>query len=180
MRVEATAGGSVPLSPPHLDRLSRDLYPSVRRWAARWADTADEAEDIAQEAMIKLVTGFGSFRGRGHVESWMYRITRNVAVSLQRRRAARRRAEGRFHEAADRVTPGDLPARVEARRLAQLALARADELSPRKRIAFLSVSVEGQTAAETGRRLGVEPATIRSLVCRARLQIRRALPGWTA
>ncbi len=53
-----------------MDRLSRELYAPVRRWAARWADSADDAEDIAQEAMIKLLTRFESFRAQGQIESF--------------------------------------------------------------------------------------------------------------
>lgn len=101
MRAEATAITAGDPRQDGMNQLSRELYAPVLRWATRWVETADEAEDIAQDAMIKLLTRIESFRGQGQVESWMYRVTRNTAISAQRRRSARQRAEGRFMQCCE-------------------------------------------------------------------------------
>jgi RNA polymerase sigma factor (sigma-70 family) len=59
---------------------------------------AAEAEDVAQEVFVTLLTKGGQFRGEAQVASWVYRITTNHC--LNRLRAGRRRGA---REQADQV-----------------------------------------------------------------------------
>lgn len=63
---------------------------AVCRFAAMAARTPSEADDIAQEALLRAVRGLSSFdTRRGSIEAWLWRIVANVAHDHQR--AERRR-----------------------------------------------------------------------------------------
>ena len=51
---------------------------------------ADEVNDLFQEAIINLWRGFEGFKGKSDVKTWIYRVTLNTCISLDRkkRRAA--------------------------------------------------------------------------------------------
>ena len=64
---------------PHLD----EAY-NLARWLMR---SAPDAEDVVQEAMLRALTYFGSFRG-GSARAWLLQIVRNTAYSMLRKRLA--------------------------------------------------------------------------------------------
>ncbi|HWW96028.1 MAG TPA: sigma-70 family RNA polymerase sigma factor [Vicinamibacteria bacterium] len=68
-----------------------ELYaPAVCRFAAMAARSPAEADDIAQEALLRAVRRLDRFDPlRGEVEAWLWRIVANVASDMQR--AERRR-----------------------------------------------------------------------------------------
>ena len=68
-----------------------ELYaPAVCRFAAMAARSSSEADDIAQEALLRAVRRLDRFDPlRGEVEAWLWRIVANVASDMQR--AERRR-----------------------------------------------------------------------------------------
>lgn len=74
-----------------LEGLAGALRPLVCRWALVITGDPDDAEDVAQRVMMKMVTSIGGFDGRSKVTSWLYRITRNAALDHQRRQ---RRTDG--------------------------------------------------------------------------------------
>ena len=51
---------------------------------------ADEVNDLFQEAVINLWRGFEGYKGKSDVKTWIYRVTLNTCISLDRkkRRAA--------------------------------------------------------------------------------------------
>src|SRR5688572_3020218 len=57
-----------------LNELVRRLIDDVYRLALRMTANRADAEDAAQEVMIKAVTHLGSFRGESSVRTWVYRI----------------------------------------------------------------------------------------------------------
>ena len=53
---------------------------------------ADEVADLFQEAVINLWRGFEKFEGRSDVKTWIYRVTLNTCISLDRKDKKRRTA----------------------------------------------------------------------------------------
>lgn len=59
-----------------------DVYsPVLLGICIRYAKTRDEAEDILQEGLIKILTKINDFKGDGSFEGWMKRIIVNTAIS---------------------------------------------------------------------------------------------------
>jgi RNA polymerase sigma-70 factor (ECF subfamily) len=74
-----------------LERLCRQMRPRLFRVAHAVLRDVDEADDVAQEALVRAVTRRFLFLGTGSVGGWMTRIALNLAKN--RRRDRRRREE---------------------------------------------------------------------------------------
>jgi RNA polymerase sigma-70 factor, ECF subfamily len=61
-------------------------YERVHRLAWRWLGSRGEAEDVAQDVMVKLATAIRSFRGESAFSTWLYRIAYNTATDRIRER----------------------------------------------------------------------------------------------
>jgi RNA polymerase sigma-70 factor (ECF subfamily) len=87
------------------ERHSRAVY-SVSR---RLAGDQREAEDLAQEAFVKVWRSAGGYRAeRGSVRTWIFSVLRNEAIDRLRSRATRRRALERAEaQEAQEVQPSE-------------------------------------------------------------------------
>jgi RNA polymerase sigma-70 factor (ECF subfamily) len=160
-----------------LDGLLSRVQLRVRVWAARFTDDADAADDVAQEVLADLARRVRHFDGRSRFSTWLYTVTRNVALS-QRRREQRRAALLRRHALRDGVgstSPADADADADRRALASLALRYLDALPRTQRLIFELVDVRGLTPAEAARALRMEQGTVRVHLFKARRAIRAKL-----
>jgi RNA polymerase sigma factor (sigma-70 family) len=163
-------------APGAFEELARRVRDRVRRWARHVTRDADDAEDVAQLVLLKLQDRLGDFGERSRFTTWLYSVTRNVA--LDRRRRERRRAtllarhqcvegdDGAAVTEAPRAAAGD------ADRLARLVRAYFAELPERQRQVFELAEMRGRSAAEIAAHLGIEPATVRVTLLKARRAIR--------
>ena len=72
-----------------LDQLLRLHYDRVHAVCRRIVGTSHDADDAAQEAMIRVVKGLHSFDGRSAFGTWVYRIASNTALDELRKRRRR-------------------------------------------------------------------------------------------
>jgi RNA polymerase sigma-70 factor (ECF subfamily) len=157
--------------PAAVERLVARVQDRVRGWAARFTEDDDAADDVAQEVLIGLERRVRSFSGTSRFSTWLFSVTRNVA--LTRRRRERHRAfllERRT--VADPPRTETLDADPDAAEIARLALQYLDKLPPRQRMIFESVDLLGMTPAELARELGMEQVTVRAHLFKARRTIR--------
>jgi RNA polymerase sigma-70 factor (ECF subfamily) len=153
------------------DELARRVRDRVTRWARRVVNDGDEAEDIAQLVLVRMHERLSEFEGRSRFGSWLYRITRNVA--LERRRAEARRSALLAKEIAPSSdVTHELTDDADAERIRELVTAYFDTLSPRQREVFELVELGDIPTNEVAARLGIEPSTVRVLLLRARRTIR--------
>jgi RNA polymerase sigma factor (sigma-70 family) len=69
------------------EELCRMYAPSVCRFAAMTARSAADADDLAQDALLRAVRSLHSFDpSRGSLEAWLWRIVANAAKDSARRR----------------------------------------------------------------------------------------------
>jgi RNA polymerase sigma factor (sigma-70 family) len=54
--------------------------------ALRHLQSHDDADDAAQEAFIKALNSLKKFRGDSSIKTWLYRITTNVCINMQRKK----------------------------------------------------------------------------------------------
>ena len=141
----------------------------VRRLARRLARDAFEADDLVQDAFVAALTGPPD-RG-GDLRSWLGTVLGNRLRMRRRaegRRAAHELEAGRPAEVAS--YDADLVEQLERQRqLARLV----ETLPPAYRRALLARYYHGELPAETARRLGIRPATLRSQLARG-LKLLRA------
>lgn len=72
-----------------LDRLLRRHYDRVHAVCRRIAGGTRDADDAAQEALIRIVRALDRFDGRASFATWIYRIATNAALDELRRRGRR-------------------------------------------------------------------------------------------
>jgi RNA polymerase sigma-70 factor (ECF subfamily) len=72
-----------------LSALYRRYQPKVAAWCLRICNDREEAADVAQEVFLRVHERLGSFRGDSRFSTWLYTVTRSVAIN--RGVAARRR-----------------------------------------------------------------------------------------
>mgnify|MGYP000085679973 FL=1 len=67
----------------------RDQKATVYSVCLMFADGKAEADDLFQEALINLWSGFASFRGDSLPRTWAYRVTLNTCISADRKKRRR-------------------------------------------------------------------------------------------
>jgi RNA polymerase sigma-70 factor (ECF subfamily) len=140
--------------------------------AARMLNTQSEAEDIAQEAMLKVWTRASLWRpGMAKFSTWLYRVTINLCIDRMRRERTVKVeiAETYIDESAN-------PARdLERRQLKDAVSAALDQLPPRQKAAIVLCHYEGFSGKEAAAALGVSVLAVQSLLLRARVALRDKL-----
>ncbi|HEX3492320.1 MAG TPA: sigma-70 family RNA polymerase sigma factor [Streptosporangiaceae bacterium] len=136
-----------------------------------------EAEDVAQEVMLRAWQGISRFQGRSSYFTWLYRIAVNEANRALDKRSRRPRGVSIGPEELQLPdTPALEPAhQAEASELRQ-ALARVlDELPPPLRTAIVLRDVEGLSTQEAAEIAGIGQAAFKSRLHQARLRVRAAI-----
>jgi RNA polymerase sigma-70 factor (ECF subfamily) len=143
---------------------------------------AAEAEDAAQEAMIKAYRGLGSFRGDAKFSTWLTTITLNEARS-RLRKSARVRVESLddwdreedytpFLVADWREIPSETLEREELARHIESAI---EGLPPSYREVFLLRDKEEMSIEEIAQAIGVKPNLVKVRLFRARMMLQKQL-----
>ena len=159
-----------------LETVVRGLYPLVSRWALVRTGSAQDAEDVTQETMIRVSKYIGRFDNRSRITTWAYQITANAAADHYRRGQRHLRAVDDGVEVDGEATQG--PAAHEAiddRAAAGLVRAFFEDLPEKQREVFHLADIEGYRSSEVAEMLGMNAATVRGHLFRARRFIRRKI-----
>jgi RNA polymerase sigma-70 factor (ECF subfamily) len=137
-------------------------------------NTAD-AEDVAQEALLRAYRRFDRLRDRGRFRAWLVRIAFRLA--LDRARSAQRRGLRETEWARPERSPAARTAEeLAASREFQQHLERAMEALPEKlRLAVLLNAMEGHSLEEVAAILGVPVGTVKSRLFFARKKLAEKL-----
>jgi RNA polymerase sigma-70 factor (ECF subfamily) len=157
------------------------LRATVLRSARFLCDNAQDAEDLAQEALLKAFRAMASFDAAGHAQAWLMTILRNAHID--RLRAGARSARNVSLEGLG----ADLPARAGAAEHEPDVYdphALLEELSDAQIIAglrrlpadicwsLLLVDVQQMTYDDAAKILAVPPGTVKSRIHRGRRMLR--------
>src|SRR3954469_17175198 len=80
-RIAAAAAGDRAAA----QELCRELLPRVRNLVRYLLRGDSRVDDVAQEALIAVLRGLGTFRGDGRFESWVDRVVARTAFAVIRR-----------------------------------------------------------------------------------------------
>lgn len=146
-------------------------------WAARFAErmtgSPHVAEEVVQNAFLRLWNSAERWEGRSRFTTWFYRVLHNLAVDeLRRRRSG--------HEELDEalVDPAATPPQLlEQERRAARVRAALERLPERQRAALVLRHYEGCSQGEAAQILGISEGALESLLSRGRATLREQLRG---
>jgi RNA polymerase sigma-70 factor (ECF subfamily) len=139
------------------------LLPRLRRFARALCGSAQEADDLVQGACERALRGLGGWQPGTRLDSWMFRILRNLWIDdLRRKKVAT------LGDETDTIAGGDGRRDVESR----LALAQVRDLilalPEAQREVLVLVCIEDMSYRETAAILDVPIGTVMSRLSRAR------------
>jgi RNA polymerase sigma-70 factor (ECF subfamily) len=147
------------------ERAFEEHWSDVFRFALAWTNDWTSAEDLAQDAYLRLWDHRARLDWQRPVRPWLLVTTRRLATD--RFRTLRRRLL-----APPQAVSLDADPALRARWL-DVSAAMAD-LSPLERTALVMTAVEGATYEEAGRVLGTTAGALRAAVSRARTKLEAA------
>lgn len=154
--------------------LTLRLTPRVLGFAARMLSDRTEAEDVTQEAMLRLWRMAPDWQqGEARVATWLYRVASNLC--LDRLRRSRPRGLDEVAEPED-ATPGVVARLIEADRALALDEALA-ALPDRQRQAVVLRHIEGLTNPEIAAVMDIGVEAVESLVARGKKGLAALLSG---
>ena len=153
------------------------LVPRMLGYAARLLGDRTEAEDLAQEAMLRLWRIAPDWRqGEAKVTTWLYRVVTNMCTDRQRMRQRRRQTPlddtPEMEDGAKTAEAG----MIEADRMAALSAALA-LLPARQREAVVLRHIEGLTNPEIAVVMDIGVEAVESLTARGKRALAAILAG---
>ena len=154
-------------------RLLVERYlPSLLGVARRMLRDDAEAEDVAQEALIRLwQQGARLELGAGGARPWLRRVVANLCIDRIR---SGRRTDVTDEVPEQEVEPNQLSGLIDGD-LAQRVEQALQSLPERQRLALTLFHYEGMSQIEVGEILGVSDEAVESLLSRARRTMRAML-----
>jgi len=146
-----------------LDHLFRRYYATMNRFAQKICPDVSDAEDVAQEAFIKLMGSIDQFDRRSRFTSWLYRVVLNTAIDHRRKSQRRGRLAEDFRQLAPQVQETHQDVAVAARQVVEIILGFPE----RERDAALLVHGEGLTHKQAAEIIGCPTGTVGWLLGKA-------------
>ena len=157
--------------------LSLRLVPRVLGYAARLLGDRAEAEDVAQDAMLRLWRAAPGWRaGEAQVTTWLYRVVTNLCTDRLRGRVRRRTDTLEDAPEVADAAKGVEAGLIEADRMAALDAALA-ELPERQRQALVLRHLEGLSNPEIAVVMDIGVEAVESLTARAKRALAALLAG---
>lgn len=167
------------------------LYrPKIHQLAFHYTRSREDAEEVAQDVLLKVYQKIGAFRGDAALSSWIYRITFNTAMSRLRARkplrpdlsADRSAASPQPHVEAGVARSGQIADwsaladdRIMRAELRRKLIEALKELPSIYRIPVVLRDIQGLTTEEASAVLRVKEQTLKSRLHRGRTILRDKL-----
>jgi RNA polymerase sigma-70 factor (ECF subfamily) len=152
---------------------------AVYRQMLRACGNAEDAEDVLVEAMVKAFKAADSLEDPAAFRAWLTTIGKRVCIRLKQRKRADQALslEGMMEAGAQFPTSHDVTAEDELElEQTQECVKRAfDTLPEHYREVYRMREIEGRSADETSRTLGISVANVKARLHRARLKVRESI-----
>lgn len=148
---------------------------AIRRYVGRLGVTASDADDLVQATFLEVTRAAARFDPQHAASSWLLGI---ATMMVRRHRRSLVRSAARLVEWARtaRHEPPETPAAIAEGGAAERRVARAlERLAPKKREAFVLVTLEGMSGEAAAAALGVPLNTLWTRLHHARRELRAAL-----
>ena len=148
-----------------------DYAGRVKAFALAATRDAAAAEDVVQDAFLRLVREVRARRTPDNIGGWLFRVASNLITSRGRRSTIAERAKVFLVDRGVGASPEDIALGHEYDRHLVAALGA---LAPDARIALLMAG-NGASSEEIAKAIGRTTAAARTFLCRARLRLREEL-----
>jgi len=154
----------------------RQLAPPIRRYLRRYCGDPDIAEDVLQDALLRIDRALSGFDGRARLETWALAIATRAAAD-HFRAAARQPPSAQWpdSDAAELADDGTLEERLIIDEMHSCVREVIDTLPPDYRAALILRDLEGHSVDAVSLILGCSLATAKIRIHRARQRLRAAL-----
>lgn len=149
------------------------LLPRLRRFAIGLAGSSADGDDLCQMTIERALTRRDQWQEGSRLDSWMYRIMRNILID--ERRSSARRSQTFVDEEAGLAVGAD--GAQEAHVELSLVDRAMQKLPPEQREAVLLVMVEGYAYKEAAEIVGCPVGTLNSRLVRGRDTLLELLEG---
>lgn len=148
-----------------------EFEPGLRRRLTALVRDPAAAEDLTQEAFVRLLAEVRGDRTPENVGGWLWRVARNLVTSRGRRMAVADRHRGELVRDIEFASPEVVAIQEESQSEVLAALGVLD----RTGLAAVTLAAHGLSAPEIARSIGRSPNATRTLLCRARARVRAAV-----
>ena len=156
---------------------------SVYRMALSFVKNETEAEDVAQEAILKAFRNLANFRGESKFSTWLISITLNEARRrLRRQSTVRMESLDESAEEGGKVSPAllrdwrEIPSEaLERREVRELLQNAIEQLSPIYREVLVLRDIEEFSTEETAGVLAISISSVKVRLHRARIMLQKEL-----
>lgn len=146
----------------------------------------DQAEDLAQDVFLRVYRSRKSYVPGAKFSTWLFTIANNVASNARRTRARRREVQVEMQSATTtgvhsldqmaQAASSLMPARqVDKAEMRDIVRAAVSTLNERQRLAVLLSKFESMSYEEIAETMEMTPQAIKSLLSRARANLREVL-----
>ena len=150
----------------------------VLRFIQKYEYDSGDVQDLAQETFLQAFRSLPSFNGQSRFSTWLI----SIAFNLLKNHLSRSPAKHHVHldideqpESASHFAESD-PERLYESRQSLAALQRAIALLPlQMHDAVVLVAIEGMSYEEAAQAMGVPIGSVKSRLCRSRVQLAQAL-----
>ncbi len=152
--------------------LTARLSPLVYGLAMKLLQDQAEAEDVTQEAMLRLWKNAALWReGEARISTWLYRVCSNLCMD----RLRRRRAIGLDEIAEPRDDSPDAASRMQLDQRVAALYKALEDLPERQRVAVVLRHIEGLANPEIAEILETTVEAVESLLSRGRRTLKALL-----
>lgn len=140
-----------------------------------------DVEDVVQDVFLRVYRARGQYSASAKFTTWLYRVTANTALNARRKRGNHPNfSMDALEHPADPADAdhGPPPAGVDLQELGQVAWSAMQELPEQQRVALTLCRFESLSYEQIAELMGCSTAAVKSLISRARQNLKRALQGY--
>lgn len=152
----------------------------------------DTAEDLTQEVFLRVYRARKNYKPGAKFSTWLFTIANNVALNALRSKSRKPEVQlGVSRNDASKsdaillaensilASSGMIPARrIDKQELKEMVRLAIDSLGERQRMAVLLHKFEGMSYIDIAEIMEMTPQGVKSLLCRARINLRDALQAY--
>jgi RNA polymerase sigma factor (sigma-70 family) len=156
-----------PADPIAWDEFARQYQPMIHAWCLKWGSQPSDADDVAQQVLLKLLTAMKQFRSQegSRFRGWLKTVTRNAWLDF----VTSRQVSDPYPESINSLTDSsaafdDLEQQMERafeHELLELAMRRVEpRVKPATWEAFRLTAIDNLNGAEVARRLNMAVSNV--------------------